>query len=134
MVHQENENDVDSIGPSCASSLKRASPLPNRNESHTPKAHEVFAETKFPASVSVSEFMQAGKLVRPKAKQKATLLLEKFDVKTGEWNTETTLQLLVDAEKFSSGGFRDACSCLLKYFSIWLCSSCHHLSIYMYLK
>ncbi|KAJ7365535.1 hypothetical protein OS493_005647 [Desmophyllum pertusum] len=73
-----------------------------------PKAHEVFAETQFPASVSVSELMQAGKLVRPKAKQKATLLLEKFDVKTGEWNTETTLQMLIDAEKFSSGGFRDA--------------------------
>lgn len=52
--------------------------------------------------------MQAGKLVRPKAKQKTTLSLEKFDVKTGDWSVVTTLELLVDMEKFSSGGFRDA--------------------------
>ena len=66
------------------------------------------AKTQFPTSVSISEILQAGKLVKPKPKKKATLVLEKFDIKTGEWHEEGVLDLLVDAEKFSSGGFRDA--------------------------
>jgi len=68
----------------------------------------VFAETEYPKSVSASDLMQAGKLVKPKARQRASLLLEKFDVKTGEWSVGTSLELLVDVEKFSSGGSRDA--------------------------
>ena len=107
-VHQENESDVLSISQSCASSLKRASSSSNCNKGHTFKEPPVFAETEYPKSVSVSELMQAGKLVKPKARQKATLLLEKFDVKTGEWSVGASLELLVDVEKFSSGGFRDA--------------------------
>ena len=68
----------------------------------------MFAETEYPKSVSASDLMQAGKLVKPKARQRASLLLEKFDVKTGEWSVGTSLELLVDVEKFSSGGSRDA--------------------------
>jgi len=98
-VHQENESDVLSISQASSSS--------NCNKGHTFKEPPVIAETEYPKSVSVSELMQAGKLVKPKAREKATLLLEKFDVKTGEWSVGASLELLVDVEKFSSGGSRD---------------------------
>ena len=67
-----------------------------------------FAETHFPVSFSVSELPRAGKLVRPKEKQKATLSVEMFVVKSGGWSLATTMDLLVEVDKFSSGGFRDA--------------------------
>ena len=72
------------------------------------KVQPAFAETYFPASVSISELLQAGKLVRPKEKQRATISLEMFDVKSGEWTVETTMDLLVEVEKVAYGGFRDA--------------------------
>ena len=78
------------------------------HKSDAKKVQPPFAETHFPASVSISELMQAGKLVRPKEKQKATLSLKMFDVKSGEWSVGTTMDLLIEVEKFSSGGFRDA--------------------------
>ena len=120
-VHQES--DLASI--SCHSSLNCGSHLAKSTENNkTTKAHPpAIAETKFPTSVSISEILQAGKLVKPKPKTKAALLLEKFDVKTGEWLDEGTLELLVDADKFSSGGFRDAfqaTSCNLEEKQKWV--------------
>ena len=107
-VHQE------SALPSISQShlhLNGSSHLAKSSESHKsskPPPPPAIAKTQFPTSVSISEILQAGKLVKPKPKKKATLVLEKFDVKTGEWHEEGVLDLLVDAEKFSSGGFRDA--------------------------
>lgn len=112
-VHQES--DLPSI--SCHLPLHSSSHLAKSSESHkSSKAPTAIAKTQFPKSVSISEILQAGKLVKPKPKKKATLLLEKFDVKTGEWHEGEALELLVDAEKFSSGGFRDA----------FLATSCNH--------
>ena len=71
-----------------------------------------FKETKqelnFPASISVSELIQAGILIKPKPKKKITVTLEMFDVKCGTWIDYDTLELQVHTEKFSSEGFRDA--------------------------
>ena len=112
-VHQES--DLPSI--SCHLPLHSSPHLAKSSESHKSyKAPSATAKTQFPKSVSISEILQAGKLVKPKPKKKATLLLEKFDVKTGEWHEGEPLELLVDAEKFSSGGFRDAL----------LATSCNH--------
>jgi len=54
-----------------------------------------FAKTHLPASVSISELLQAGKLVRPKEKEKAILSLEMFDVKSGRWSVGTAMDLPV---------------------------------------
>ena len=95
-VHQES--DLPSI--SCHLPLHSSSHLAKSYESHkSSKAPTAIAKTQFPKSVSISEILQAGKLVKAKPKKKATLLLEKFDVKTGEWHEGEALELLVDAEK-----------------------------------
>ena len=68
----------------------------------------VSKETKFPASISIGELLQAGKLVKPKPKEEAVLQLEQFDVKTREWHYKGNLELAIESTKFDSGAFRDA--------------------------
>lgn len=46
-------------------------------------------------------------MVKLKLKKKVIFLLEKFDVKIGEWYEGEVLELFVDVEKFLLGGFRD---------------------------
>lgn len=65
-------------------------------------------ETQFPASVSIDQLLLAGKLVKPLPKKRVVLELESFDIKNREWQSAGKLELLLEIQKFSSGGFRDA--------------------------
>ena len=53
----------------------------------------VTKETKFQASISLGELLQAGKLVKPKPKEAAVLQLQQFDIKTVNGTTWGTLNL-----------------------------------------
>ena len=68
----------------------------------------MIAETEFPQPLSIDTILKAGMLVKPKLQVKAKLQLEKYCVKSCEWVHETALEVLVEQEKFSSGGFRNA--------------------------
>lgn len=65
-------------------------------------------ETKFPASVSISTLLKAGKLVKPKDKNKLTLTIEAFDVATQKWTNDFEAVGYVETSIFASGGFRNA--------------------------
>lgn len=65
-------------------------------------------DTVFPASVSIGALLKAGKLVKPKDKNRVTLTFEEFDVVTQKWRDAVEVVCNVEKEKFSSGGFRDA--------------------------
>ena len=88
--------------------------VPSYSRSHplTPPKKDVgcpFAkETRFPASNSIGDLLQAGKLVKPKPKEVVMLQLEQFDVKTREWQHKGNLELAIESTKFDSGAFRDA--------------------------
>ena len=56
----------------------------------------------FSKPVSLADLLKARKLVKPKNQIICTLYLEKYNVAKKEWET------LMDSEKFSEGGFRDA--------------------------
>ena len=62
----------------------------------------------YPASVSIASLLEAGKLVKPKPKNKATLIFENFDLPTQKWIEVTQEDVVIDTERFSSGAFRDA--------------------------
>ena len=62
--------------------------------------------TAFPKSVSIGDLLKAGKLVKP---QKTVALdLELFDLGKSVWLKTYSPQMHIQAEKFASGGFRDA--------------------------
>lgn len=65
-------------------------------------------QTEYPQSVSIAAILKAGQLVKPKEKNRVTFAIEAFDVKKQEWTGMESLEILVETEKFSSGGFRDA--------------------------
>lgn len=65
-------------------------------------------ETEFPESVSIATLLNAGKLIKPKAKRDVELRCERFDVATASWEEEMVVKCSLETEKFSSGGFRNA--------------------------
>ena len=62
--------------------------------------------TVYPKSLSTSDLMKAGKLVKPP--KTAVLRLEYFDVQKCCWTTDASITLEIEEKKFASGGFRDA--------------------------
>ena len=58
--------------------------------------------------MSIAAILKAGQLVKPKERRRVTFAIEAFDVKKREWSSLESLEILVETEKFSSGGFRDA--------------------------
>ncbi|CAH3044238.1 unnamed protein product [Pocillopora meandrina] len=69
--------------------------------------------TQFPPSVSIASLLDAGKLIKPVTKNKCLLTFEQFDIASKEWTDAMEVECIVDSEKFSSGGFRDAYHCKL---------------------
>ena len=65
-------------------------------------------ETRFSASISIGDLLQAEKLVKPKPEELVVLQLEQFDVKTCEWQHKGNLELAIERTKFDSGAFPDA--------------------------
>lgn len=95
---EEDEEDVPSL-------YSRSQPLtPPKKDVGCPFAKE----TRYPASISIGDLLQAGKLVKPKPKEVVVLQLEQFDVKTREWQHKGNLELAIESTKFDSGAFRDA--------------------------
>lgn len=64
--------------------------------------------TIYPSSISIASLLKAGKLVKPREKNKVTLALENFDVSTQQWVEVAAEEFAIDTQKFSSGAFRDA--------------------------
>ena len=63
--------------------------------------------TVYPKSLSISDLMKAGKLVKPP--KTAVLRLEFFDVQRCCWSTSSaSMTLEIDKKPFASGSFRDA--------------------------
>ena len=62
----------------------------------------------YPASVSIEQLLNAGKLVKPVSRTKTVLNLESFDLLNKGWKTEKLLTLYVYDDKFVSGAFHDA--------------------------
>ena len=62
----------------------------------------------YPASVSIDQLLNAGKLVKPVSKTKTVLNLESFDITQKEWVTEKSTTVFIEDERFSFGAFRDA--------------------------
>ena len=65
-------------------------------------------EITYPASISVDELLKAGRLIRPKARKLVSFEVEKFNMATRQWEPGMNITAMVDDDKFSSGGFRDA--------------------------
>ena len=64
--------------------------------------------TVFPKSVSVTDLLKAGKLVKPPATNMTALDLESFDVTEMKWVRSGSLTLEMEETRFSHGAFRDA--------------------------
>ena len=64
--------------------------------------------TVFPKSVSVTDLLKAGKLVKPPATNMTALDLENFDVTEMKWVRSGSLKLEIEETGFSHGAFRDA--------------------------
>ena len=64
--------------------------------------------TVFPKSVSVTDLLKAGKLVKPPATSMTALDLESFDVTEMKWVRSGSLTLEIEETRFSHGAFRDA--------------------------
>ena len=63
-------------------------------------------KTVFPKSVSISELLKAGKLVKPKAA--TDLELEQFNIQNSLWVNFSTLKVVIEEKEFDSGTFRNA--------------------------
>ncbi len=83
-------------------------PKPLKLKAPKPISTPQMETAQYPTSVSISELLRAGQLTKPKLKNHVSLVLGRYDVKFGTWNDDMTLELLVESEKFSAGGFRDA--------------------------
>lgn len=81
--------------------IKSAPPL---NKTKTFQA--TTKSTVFPKSVSISELLNAGRLIKPR--NVTVLELESFDVATMKWNSEGALKLEIEGTKFAQGAFRNA--------------------------
>ena len=61
----------------------------------------------FPKSVSVTDLLKAGKLVKPPATNMTALDLESFDVTEMKRVRSGSLTLEIEERRFSHGAFRD---------------------------
>ena len=61
-----------------------------------------------PKSVSVTDLLNAGKLVKQPQKERVTLHLEEFSLKLRSWNEVATVEFMIDELRFEHGGFCDA--------------------------
>ena len=98
--HDDEENYEEESNAS-ASTRTGSAPAKKQKLAHRP-------ETEYPQSVSIAAILKAGQLVKPKERRRVTFAIEAFDVKKREWSSLESLEILVETEKFSSGGFRDA--------------------------
>ena len=64
--------------------------------------------TVFPKSVSITDLLKAGKLVKPPATNMTVLDLESFDVREMKWVKSGSFKLEIEETRFSHGAFRDA--------------------------
>ena len=62
----------------------------------------------FPKSVSITDLLKAGKLVKPLATNITVLDLESFDVAEMKWAKSGSLTLEIEETRFAHGAFRDA--------------------------
>lgn len=95
----------DKAGPAKSDTHPRSSPASplKRSSQNT----ETLPKTVFPKSISVTDLLKAGKLVKPP--KKTLLYLEYFDVKRSSWQKVTSsIELEIQPERFAWGAFRDA--------------------------
>ena len=103
-----SEQDGEELCSSREESEQNDIPELNTSPINTGKA-AVPEETQYPASISIDVLLKAGQLIKPKRKNQVSLSLERFNIKEQEWvSVEKSLDLLVETESFSSGGFRNA--------------------------
>ena len=87
---------------------------------------EDIEETVYPSSISIDALMKAGQLVNPRKKNHVTLTLEKFNIKDQEWVTvKNPLDLVVEMDNFSSGGFRNAFLRVSRDKDKWVINTCN---------
>ncbi|CAB3989001.1 Hypothetical predicted protein [Paramuricea clavata] len=83
---------------------------------------------RYPNLVSIDLLLKAGQLVEPKVKNQVSLRSETFHQ---EWvSLENSLDLLVDAEKFSSDGFRYAFLVVTKDKEKWVINKYHERAVH----
>ena len=92
---------------SSVTSVRNSLPTELKNRSGGENLDTPTSETKFPASVSITDLLKAGKLLKPN-KNKVKLTFEKFDVQKQEWPEEMEQDVVIETQRFSSGAFRDA--------------------------
>jgi hypothetical protein len=94
----------------CVKVGHQAKSAPAVSPSKSTHSHEGTVRTTptvYPKSLSISDLMKAGKLVKPP--KTAVLRLEFFDVQKCYWSTSSaSMTLEIDEKPFASGGFRDA--------------------------
>lgn len=100
---QDQGDDESYEGGSNASKSSHIEDVPIKKQKHIRRP-----ETEYPDSVSIDAILKAGQLVMPKERKHVTFPIEAFDVKKQEWASMESLEILLETEKFSSGGFRDA--------------------------
>ena len=106
-VFLDNYSINNTTGASSAPVRKTATPKTKAN-------YESFSvTTQFSPSVSIASLLEAGKLVKPVAKNKQVLTFEQFDIASKKWTDAVEVECTTDSEKFPSGGFRDAYHCML---------------------
>ena len=84
--------------------VTRSVPSPVKTSGNLPALHSVV----FPKSVSVTDLLKAGKLVKPPATNVTALDLESFDVAEMNWVKCGSLTLEIEETRFAHGAFRDA--------------------------
>jgi hypothetical protein len=93
----------------CKTQSELQNSMPEYLASPSNSEDEDIEETVYPSSISIDALMKAGLLVNPRKKNHVTLTLEKFNIKDQEWVTvKNPLDLVVEMDNFSSGGFRNA--------------------------
>ena len=82
----------------------KSAPSPVKKSGNLP----ALQSTVFPKSVSITDLLKAGKLVKPPATNMTVLDLESFDVTEMKWVKSGSLTLEIEETRFSHGAFRDA--------------------------
>lgn len=76
-----------------------SAPSPVKTSGNLPALHSMV----FPKSVSVTELLKAGKLVKPPATNITALDLESFDVAEMKWVKSGSLTLEIEERRFAHG-------------------------------
>lgn len=79
-------------------------PSPMKTSGNLPALHSMV----FPKSVSITDLLKAGKLVKPLATNITVLDLESFDVAEMKWAKSGSLTLEIEETRFAHGVLRDA--------------------------